>query len=283
MPGPAYSRLHLDERRRQLLDAGAALFAEHAFEEISMRQIAEAAGVSKALLYHYFPSKTDLFKAAIQDAATELQRIIEPRGEAHPSSNSQPAWTPTSTGSKPTPAPGPSSCKAPPASPKPTNSSKASAPTPWNSCSPNSPANANPAPPYTMPSKGGLATWTPPSSTGPKPTPDLPRQQLQQLLLGAFAAAITAAQQIDPTINLPPPLTPNGLSMCQHQRERDCLSDSARASEMWSSSTLRLEPLERCGNPTSRDGRLGMGPLAALVLLPRPCHGLRSARALRQR
>lgn len=177
MPGPAYSRLHLDERRRQLLDAGAALFVEHAFEEISMRQIAEAAGVSKALLYHYFPSKTALFKAAIQDAATELQRIIEPRGEAHPSSNSQPAWTPTSTGSKPTPAPGPSSCKAPPASPKPTNSSKASAPTPWNSCSPNSPANANPAPPYTMPSKGGfgymdaaILDWTQTNSRPPPPT-----------------------------------------------------------------------------------------------------------------
>ena len=35
--GPAYTRLQVDERRRQLIDAGAALFAEHAYEEISMR------------------------------------------------------------------------------------------------------------------------------------------------------------------------------------------------------------------------------------------------------
>jgi len=78
---PAYTRLEVDERRRQLLEAGTALFAEHAFEEISMREIAEGAGVSKALLYHYFPSKTDLFKAAVQEAAGELQRLIEPSGE----------------------------------------------------------------------------------------------------------------------------------------------------------------------------------------------------------
>ncbi|MCA1690460.1 MAG: TetR/AcrR family transcriptional regulator, partial [Actinobacteria bacterium] len=63
MARPAYTRLQIDERRRQLLDAGAALFAERAYEEISMREIAGAAGVSKALLYHYFPSKTDLFTA----------------------------------------------------------------------------------------------------------------------------------------------------------------------------------------------------------------------------
>jgi AcrR family transcriptional regulator len=84
MAEPAFTRLRVDERRRQLIDAGSALFAQHAFEEISMRQIAEAAGVSKALLYHYFPNKIELFKAAVQEHAAELQRIIEPNGPGTP-------------------------------------------------------------------------------------------------------------------------------------------------------------------------------------------------------
>jgi AcrR family transcriptional regulator len=81
---PSYHRLQVDERRRQLLDAGAALFAEQAYEEISMRDIARAAGVSKPLLYHYFSSKIDLFKAAVAEKAAELQATIEPGGEAPP-------------------------------------------------------------------------------------------------------------------------------------------------------------------------------------------------------
>lgn len=80
MSEPAYTRLNVDERRAQILEAGTALFAEHAYEEISMREIAQAAGVSKPLLYHYFPSKIDLFKAAVSEAATELQRLIAPSG-----------------------------------------------------------------------------------------------------------------------------------------------------------------------------------------------------------
>jgi AcrR family transcriptional regulator len=84
MGEPAYTRLQVDERRRQLIDAGAQLFAEHAYEEISMRQIADAAGVSKPLLYHYFPSKIDLFKAAIAEKAVELQQLIEPSGAGAP-------------------------------------------------------------------------------------------------------------------------------------------------------------------------------------------------------
>lgn len=84
MTTPAYSRLQVDERRRQLLDAGAALFAEHAYEDISMRQIAAAAGVSKPLLYHYFPSKPDLFKAAFAVAAAELEAVIAPRDDGAP-------------------------------------------------------------------------------------------------------------------------------------------------------------------------------------------------------
>ena len=81
---PAYTRLTVDERRRQLLRAGAELFASHAFEEISMRQIADAAGVSKPLLYHYFPSKNELFIAAVTEAASELQALIQPSGQGTP-------------------------------------------------------------------------------------------------------------------------------------------------------------------------------------------------------
>jgi AcrR family transcriptional regulator len=84
MAQPAYTRLQVDERRRQLLDAGALLFAQNSFDEISMREVAAAAGVSKALLYHYFPSKIELFKAAVAEKAAELQRLIEPSGEGSP-------------------------------------------------------------------------------------------------------------------------------------------------------------------------------------------------------
>jgi AcrR family transcriptional regulator len=75
---PAYKRLSVDERRRELVDVGAALFAQHAYEEITMRQVAKAGGVSKPLLYHYFPSKIALFKAAVAEKADELARLIEP-------------------------------------------------------------------------------------------------------------------------------------------------------------------------------------------------------------
>jgi AcrR family transcriptional regulator len=84
MPEPAYTRLGVDERSAQLIAAGAALFAEHAFEEISMRQIAAAAGISKPLLYHYFPSKIELFKAAVAEQAMELESLIEPNGDGTP-------------------------------------------------------------------------------------------------------------------------------------------------------------------------------------------------------
>jgi AcrR family transcriptional regulator len=81
---PSYKRLQVDERRRQLLDAGTALFAKQAYEEISMRDVARAAGVSKPLLYHYFRSKTELFKAALAESASELQEAIEPSGDGTP-------------------------------------------------------------------------------------------------------------------------------------------------------------------------------------------------------
>lgn len=78
MTGPAYTRLENDERRRQLLALGADLFTRHAYGEISMAQIAREAGISKALLYHYFPSKQEYFVATLATGADELRQRIEP-------------------------------------------------------------------------------------------------------------------------------------------------------------------------------------------------------------
>jgi AcrR family transcriptional regulator len=78
MGEPAYTRLPVDERRRQLLELCTELFARHSFGELSMARIAREAGISKALLYHYFPSKQDLFLATLQQAAEEVRRRTEP-------------------------------------------------------------------------------------------------------------------------------------------------------------------------------------------------------------
>jgi AcrR family transcriptional regulator len=75
---PAYTRMPVDERRRQLLELSTELFARHSYAELSMADIAREAGISKALLYHYFPSKQELFVATLQEAAAEVGRRTEP-------------------------------------------------------------------------------------------------------------------------------------------------------------------------------------------------------------
>jgi AcrR family transcriptional regulator len=81
---PAYTRLGVDERRRQLLEFGAELFTRHAYDELSMATIAREAGVSKALLYHYFPSKADFFEATLRQAAEEIAARTEPDPDLPP-------------------------------------------------------------------------------------------------------------------------------------------------------------------------------------------------------
>ena len=78
MSGPAYTRLDVDERRRRLLALGAELFARHAYDELSMATIAREAGISKALLYHYFPGKQAYFAATLEEKASELAALTEP-------------------------------------------------------------------------------------------------------------------------------------------------------------------------------------------------------------
>ena len=84
MGEPAYTRMQVDERRRQLLELGAELFATHSFGELSMARIAREAGISKALLYHYFPSKQDFFVATLRQGAEEIARRTAPDPDLPP-------------------------------------------------------------------------------------------------------------------------------------------------------------------------------------------------------
>ncbi|WP_189215225.1 MULTISPECIES: TetR/AcrR family transcriptional regulator [Streptomyces] len=81
-PPRAYRRLSVEERRRQLLAAALELFAHRAPEEISLDDVAETAGVSRPLVYRYFPGgKQQLYEAALRSAADELERCFaEPPG-----------------------------------------------------------------------------------------------------------------------------------------------------------------------------------------------------------
>jgi len=76
-PLRAYRRLSVEERRRQLLEAALSLFAHRAPEEVSLDDVAEAAGVSRPLVYRYFPGgKQQLYEAALRSAAEELEHCF---------------------------------------------------------------------------------------------------------------------------------------------------------------------------------------------------------------
>ena len=68
----------VDERRALLLERATELFGEHGYDALSMAQIAREAHISKALLYHYFPSKRKLFEAALTAGAAELRERTQP-------------------------------------------------------------------------------------------------------------------------------------------------------------------------------------------------------------
>jgi AcrR family transcriptional regulator len=69
---PPRARLDVDERRRQLVELGSRLFSARTYDEVSIDELARAAGISKGLLYHYFPTKRDFYVATVRDAAKDL-------------------------------------------------------------------------------------------------------------------------------------------------------------------------------------------------------------------
>src|SRR5690349_17186523 len=65
-------RLENDERRAQLLALARKAFSDRSYDEVSIDDLAREAKISKGLLYHYFPTKRDLYVAGLREIAEEL-------------------------------------------------------------------------------------------------------------------------------------------------------------------------------------------------------------------
>jgi AcrR family transcriptional regulator len=78
------SRLAPDARRSQLLDLGVRLLATRSLEELSIDLLAEEAGISRGLLYHYFGNKHAFHEAVVRRAADDLIAQTAPPAEGDP-------------------------------------------------------------------------------------------------------------------------------------------------------------------------------------------------------
>ncbi|MET9731600.1 TetR/AcrR family transcriptional regulator [Streptomyces sp. NPDC006458] len=72
-------RMGVEERRQQLIGVALELFSRRSPDEVSIDEIASAAGISRPLVYHYFPGKLSLYEAALKRASEDLaSRFTEP-------------------------------------------------------------------------------------------------------------------------------------------------------------------------------------------------------------
>ena len=78
------TRLHPETRREQLLELGVRLLSTRSLDELSIDVLAEEAGISRGLLYHYFGNKQDFHRAVVRHAADDLIRVTAPVPEGEP-------------------------------------------------------------------------------------------------------------------------------------------------------------------------------------------------------
>ncbi|MHA3023303.1 TetR/AcrR family transcriptional regulator [Mycobacterium sp. BMJ-28] len=72
--GGSRRRLSPDDRRTELLTLGVEVFGQRPYDEVRIDEIAERAGISRALMYHYFPDKRAFFAAVVR---AEGERLFE--------------------------------------------------------------------------------------------------------------------------------------------------------------------------------------------------------------
>ena len=75
---PKFSRLDPAQRREQILDAANALFAERAYDEVSIEDIASSAGVTRGLVHHYFGGRKEVYIALLQRIGAQREQALRP-------------------------------------------------------------------------------------------------------------------------------------------------------------------------------------------------------------
>ena len=78
------TRLSPEQRREQLLDLGVRLLATRSLDELSIDLLAEEAGISRGLLYHYFGNKHAFHRAVVRRAADDLIAQTAPPVDGEP-------------------------------------------------------------------------------------------------------------------------------------------------------------------------------------------------------
>src|SRR3954463_9578816 len=78
MSSSKYHRLDPGRRREQILDAANALIAERGYEEVSVEDIASAAGVTRGLVHHYFGGRKDVYVALLQRLGALREEQLRP-------------------------------------------------------------------------------------------------------------------------------------------------------------------------------------------------------------
>lgn len=82
--GSGRVRMTPDDRREQLLSLGVRLWSTRPVDELSIDTLAEEAGISRGLLYHYFDSLQDFHRAVVRHAADDLIRMTAPPTHGEP-------------------------------------------------------------------------------------------------------------------------------------------------------------------------------------------------------
>ncbi|MFC0037228.1 TetR/AcrR family transcriptional regulator [Actinomadura rayongensis] len=77
-------RLTAAERRRQLVGIGLTMLVERPIHELSLDDVAAEAGISRGLLFHYFPTKDAFYVAVLESAARRLVRQTAPDPDLPP-------------------------------------------------------------------------------------------------------------------------------------------------------------------------------------------------------
>ncbi len=83
-PPAKRTRLSQEDRRRQLIGIGLRMLVEKPIQDLSTDAVAEEAGISRGLLFHYFPTKTDYHDAVVAAALRRVLRNVSPDPEAAP-------------------------------------------------------------------------------------------------------------------------------------------------------------------------------------------------------